>query len=270
MPTKIKHVAIVSENYALLGRFYEALFGLKTSAGSRPEAAVSISDGYVGMNVNPRGPGRQAGFDHFGFEVDDVERVFARARERFPSARWLKRPGNRPFAGISMHDPAGNVFDLSQEGMENRADVYADVATGSRPQDRHIDHFAIRVIDPVTVGRFYREVLELAETEQRPEDPSVYLTDGVVTLVVAPWRIEDYEGGSIERPTPDHIGFRVDDLERFHADLEKLIARNPALSPLPSKGGREGEGRRKLLARCGFGGSQLCDPDGVLIDVHAG
>ncbi|MGH7834112.1 MAG: hypothetical protein ACREQK_10745 [Candidatus Binatia bacterium] len=52
--------------------------------------------------------------------------VFSRLRTKYPSIRVLKRLSNRPFAGISTHDPAGNVFDLSQSGMENRADIYLD------------------------------------------------------------------------------------------------------------------------------------------------
>jgi hypothetical protein len=67
----IKHMAIASENYALMGRFYEALFHLRTSPRAKPESAVVVGDGYVGMNINPRRSGRQAGFDHFGFEVDN-------------------------------------------------------------------------------------------------------------------------------------------------------------------------------------------------------
>src|SRR5579875_3939335 len=140
MPSRIKHVAIVSENYALLGKFYEALFGMKASANARPDSAVAISDGYIGMNVNPRSPGRQAGFDHFGIEVDDVEAIAKRVREKYPTVQLLKRPSNRPFAGISMHDPAGNVFDLSQEGMANRADVYAATEDRSDRTPRHLRH----------------------------------------------------------------------------------------------------------------------------------
>ncbi|HEX6511049.1 MAG TPA: VOC family protein, partial [Chloroflexota bacterium] len=109
----MKHLAIVSDDYLTEGRFYEALFGMKSFEGGRLSSAVAVSDGYVGLNVNPRKAGRQAGLDHFGFEVDDVEQVFGRARERYPQAQWLKRPSNRPFAGISMNDPCGNVFDLS-------------------------------------------------------------------------------------------------------------------------------------------------------------
>src|SRR5438477_2675390 len=140
MTAKLKHLAIVSDNYALEGRFYEAIFGLRTFEKSRPESAVAVSDGYVGMNVNPRKAGRQAGFDHFGFEVDDVERVFARAGERFPKVQFLKRPSNRPFAGISTHDPLGNVFDLSQRGMTNRDDVYAATEKVSERTPRHVSH----------------------------------------------------------------------------------------------------------------------------------
>ena len=47
MFAKIKHLAIISDNYALLSRFYEALFGMKTSKSPRPESAVAIGDGYI-------------------------------------------------------------------------------------------------------------------------------------------------------------------------------------------------------------------------------
>src|SRR5262245_14777815 len=75
MFAKIKHLAIISDNYALLSRFYEALFGMKTSKSPRPESAVAIGDGYVGMNIIPQKLGRQAGLEHFGLEVEDVEKV---------------------------------------------------------------------------------------------------------------------------------------------------------------------------------------------------
>ena len=145
MSTKIKHLAIVSENYAIEEKFYQAVFGMKTAERARIESAAVVSDGYVGININPRRPGRQGGFDHFGFEVDDVEGVSARMAEKYPEVQILKRPSNRPFAGLSTHDPAGNVFDLSQEGMENRSDVYVD---GDRQADRHVKHFVLRAVEP--------------------------------------------------------------------------------------------------------------------------
>src|SRR5512145_123674 len=100
MFAKIKHMAIVSENSFLLEKFYRSVFGMRTSERARPTSTV-VGDGYVGLNINSRKSGRQAGFDHFGFEVEDVEKVFAHFKEKYPSIRVLKRPATRPFAGIS-------------------------------------------------------------------------------------------------------------------------------------------------------------------------
>lgn len=264
MFAQIKHMAIVSENYALMGKFYEAAFHMRTSRGSRAVNAVVVGDGYVGLNINPRRAGRQAGFDHFGFEVDNVETIFTRFREKYPSVTVLKRPGNRPFAGLSTHDPAGNVFDLSQKGMENRTDVYED---GDWKQERAIHHFALRTVMPEALAQFYVDVFELQAVEKPAGDPNFYLTDGKVTFIIMPWNIKDYLGSGIERPAIDHLGFKVENVEEFKKDLQTMVGTNPRLSPSPVGAGPEGEVRLRLLAKCPYGKFQLADPDGVLIDV---
>src|SRR6267142_5020634 len=99
---------------------------MTTSARTRTNRAITVGDGYVGLNINPRKAGRPAGLDHFGIEVDDLERVLARIAERYPTVEVLKRPATRPFAGVSTHDPAGNIFDLSQQDMQNRTSVYVE------------------------------------------------------------------------------------------------------------------------------------------------
>jgi predicted enzyme related to lactoylglutathione lyase len=264
MFAQIKHMAIVSENYALMGKFYEAAFHMRTSRGARATNAVVVGDGYVGLNINPRRAGRQAGFDHFGFEVADVETVFARFREKYPSVTVLKRPGNRPFAGLSTHDPAGNVFDLSQRGMENRTDVYED---GDWNQDRAIHHFALRTVMPEALAQFYVDVFELQAQEKPAGDSNFYLSDGKVTLIIMPWNINDYLGSGIERPAIDHLGFKVENVEEFKRDLQTIVGTNPRLSPSPVGAGPEGQARLKLFSKCPYGKFQLADPDGVLIDV---
>jgi|SRR5579884_926922 catechol 2,3-dioxygenase-like lactoylglutathione lyase family enzyme len=265
MTAKLKHIAIVSSNYALEGKFYEALFGMRAFERNRgsDSAAVAVTDGYVGLNVNARKAGRQAGFDHFGFEVDDVEDVFTRARERYPQVQWLKRPSNRPFAGISMNDPLGNVFDLSQKGMENRKDVY--VAEIERTP-RHVSHIQLRTVNPELLAQFYTDIFDLEEVEQTP-DNFFHLSDGTVKFVIAPWKITDYEGSGIERPALDHIGFEVDSMAEFEADLEAITTRNHYIAPAPVGRGPEGAARLKLFQGCRFGQKHLADPDGVLIDV---
>jgi predicted enzyme related to lactoylglutathione lyase len=264
MFAKIKHVAIVSDNYALMGRFYQSMFKLRLSERARPESAVAMGDGYVGMNINPRRAGRQAGFDHFGFEVEDVQLACGRLKDKYPAVQVLGRPSNRPFAGISTHDPAGNVFDLSQKGMENRKDVYED---GDWQQDRYINHFALRTVMPEALAQFYVDVFELNPMERPADDKNFYLTDGRVTLAIVPWRINDYAGTGIERPALEHLGFKVESLEAFKNELDKLTARNHHLAPSPVGSGPEGEARLELFTKCPFGKHHLADPDGVLIDV---
>ncbi|HWP34451.1 MAG TPA: VOC family protein [Thermodesulfobacteriota bacterium] len=264
MVAKLKHVAIVSERYAELGRFYEAVFGMKGSPSPRPERAVVVGDGYVGLNINPRKAGRQAGLDHFGFEVEDVETVLARIRERYPSVNVLKRPSTRPFAGLSAHDPAGNVFDISQAGMENRREIYVE---GEWEQPRRVSHLAIRTLAPEAVARFYVDVFGLRVLESPAADGGIHLSDGRVALVILPWRITDYEGTGIERPGPDHLGFRVESVEAVRERLDALAGINPFLAPKPVGAGKEGSARLRLFARCPYGRHHFADPDGVLLDI---
>jgi catechol 2,3-dioxygenase-like lactoylglutathione lyase family enzyme len=256
LSARIRHIAIVSDQYALLGRFYQSVFGMRMADDTRPERAVTVSDGYVGLNINPRKAGRPAGLDHFGVEVDDVEGALERMR-RFPSVHVAKRPSTRPFAGMSAHDPAGNVFDLSQPGMENRNSVYVEA---ERPQDRAITHMAIRTMNAEQVADFYADVFGLRRE-------GLQVSDGRVALVFIPWDIRDFEGGGIVRPGPDHIGFEVESLEAFKQQLATVGDNNPHLRGLPVGAGREGAARLKLFAQCPCGTFQLADPDGVLIDV---
>lgn len=263
MFAQMKHMAIVSSNVNLEGDFYRDVFGLKRSGLARAGGAVVVRDGYVGLNLNPRAPGRQAGFDHFGFEVQDVELVFSRFKEKYPAVRVLKRPGNRPFAGISTHDPAGNVFDLSQAGMENRRDLYTEK---DEQMPRRVGHIALRVLEPEKIAEFYRTVFELTELEKPADDPNHYLSDGKVTLAIFPWQITDFAGSGIERPALDHIGFKVESMAAFKADLEKFAGAYAPTDDRPEKN-PEREIRQKLFAKCCFGQFQTSDPDGVLIDV---
>lgn len=260
MQARLKHVAISSNENERAREFYEVLFGMKRDNGN------VITDGYIGMNVNGRGAGRQAGLDHFGFEVDDVQQIFANVEDNWPTVHYLKRPASRPFAALGMHDPAGNVFDLSQAGMENRRGVYADAPGVERRHPRHITHLVLRAVDPVAVAAFYQDVLGLREEPKATDDLNTYLSDGSVTFIIAPWRIADFAGTGIERPALDHIGFEVESIEAFKADLDRLVATEPRLAPRALRS-EEGAIRLSLLSTCRYGQLQLVDPDGVLLDV---
>ena len=268
MFAKLNHVAIVSENYAQLSKFYEAMFGMNTSSKTRPTRAVTVKDGYVGLNINPRRAGRSAGFDHFGIQVEDAEVAFDRLRRWYPMVKWQERPKNRPFAGITTHDPDGNVFDISQKDMANRTDVY--VENDGKVNTRYIDHFAMRTMRPAEMAEFYTRVFELTPVNRREGDPNYYLSDGHVTLVIMPWDITDYAGTGIITCGMDHIGFRVESVEACKADIKRIADDNPRLAPSPVGTGAEGAALEQLFKRCcPLGEHHLADCDGILIDIHA-
>jgi predicted enzyme related to lactoylglutathione lyase len=262
MFAKLNHLAITTDQYTLLGMFYRAYFGMKVSGDTdRERSAISLGDGYVGMTLIPRRAGRRGGLDHFGIEVADFDKACARIAKSYPDIEVVKRPSNRPFASFSTHDPAGNYFDLSQQGHENRAEVYD---MGEWKQENRISHFAIRVRDADRVAGFYSDVFEL---EMRNEGGGYHFTDGHVTMSILPWKISDFNGSGIEQPAMDHIGFSVPDLEAFKKHVAKVMAINPHIAPKPIDFNDEGKARLALLRKCPHGSYQIADPDGTLIDV---
>ena len=280
MLTRIQHAAIVSENFVREARFYEAVLGMKRSKpGSAEEEkairtnyAVSISDGYVGVTVIGRKPGYVPGLHHFGIDVDDVEEAIARIKKNYPGVAVLRRPSNRPFATFGAHDPEGNYFDLTQEGMDNRRDVYAVRSRSpqvepQREQPRRIHHLKLRAMNPTALAAFYRDLFDLREEEKALEDPNSYLTDGKVTLIIAPWKMNDFEGAGIDRPGLEHVGFKVDSVEAVKRELTALRASDPEMRERIVSEPKEGERRLALIASCRHGQHQFSDPDGVFIDI---
>jgi predicted enzyme related to lactoylglutathione lyase len=265
MFARLNHVAVVSDNYTLISVFYRALFGLQLKVNARFEAsAMSIGDGYVGMNVNPRMAGRQAGFDHFGVQVEDVEVVRQRVARKYPKIEIIQRPSTRPFAALGIHDPAGQYFDLSQAGLANRAEVYE---AGSWEQKRRFGHFALRVMEPERLAEFYADVFELPLGNSPAGTGAYALSDGRMTMHILPWKISDFLGTGIERPAPDHLGFEVESLDAFRQDLAELQTVNPLMTPKPTGVGPEGEARLNTFKKTGLGSHYLADPDGVLFAV---
>ena len=272
MPTKIQHAAIVSENFVREAKFYEAIFGMKRSKpGSEEEQkairnnyAVSISDGYVGVTVIGRKPGYIPGLHHFGVDVDDVDEAMSRIQKNYPEVAVLKRPSNRPFATYGAHDPEGNYFDLTQEGMSNRRDVYVQQ---QREQPRRIHHLKLRVMNPSKIAAFYRDSFDLTEAEKALEDPNFYLTDGKMTLIIAPWKMSDFEGAGIDRPGLEHIGFKVESVESVKTELAALREANAEMRERIISEPSEGQRRLALIASCRHGQHQCSSPDGVFIDL---
>jgi catechol 2,3-dioxygenase-like lactoylglutathione lyase family enzyme len=265
MPSKINHVAIVSQQYTLLAAYYRAIFKMKQSDKDRPVRAVTVGDGYVGLNINPRKAGRPAGLDHFGIQVDSVEETFERMKA-FPAADYVQRPSTRPFAGISANDPDGNVFDISQAQMKNRDAIY--VENSGEQAERRISHVGVRTMRPDEMARFYSDVFGLKEVNAKAGDPNHTLTDGKVQLIIIPYKIKNYVGQSILPTGMDHVGFEVESIDALKQDLEEAVGINPCLQPIPVGGGNEQKARLELLKQqCPVGEYFLSDPDFTMIAV---
>ena len=267
MFAQINHMAMISPHYSQLGKFYEAVFGLKTSSNARPAQAVTVGDGCVGLNIIPRRDGYVGGIDHFGMLVDDVGPVIERMQKKHPKANVVKRPSARPFAQFSGHDPDGNVFDLAQKKEDTRKDVYADIAAQTWHQDRYLNKFAIRTPNAEACAEFYRDVFELEPVNRKSEVPGYHLTDGRVTLSLLPWSIPVFENMSIKRPGPDHIGFHVEDLEALKAHAASVGGMNPYLAGVPLGGSAESDVRKRFFGKHATGKFQMSDPDGNWIDI---
>ena len=135
-----------------------------------------------------------------------------------------------------------------------------------------IRHIAIATRDLEGTKKFYIEGLGLKDVGKinTPTSEGCYLTDGHVTLVIMPWDITDYDATGIITPGMDHIGFKVESVETFKADVQRIADDNPRLAPAPVGTGKEGAALAKLFERsCSLGQHCLADPDGILIDVMA-
>lgn len=267
MFAQINHMALISYEPPVLEKYYQALFGFKTSQGRNNPMMSIVGDGYLGLNLLPRRDGYVGGLDHFGLVVDDIGRVLEKMQKKHPKANIVKRPSTRPFAAYSGHDPDGNVFDLAEKNGDNRKDIYRDQAEGGWGQDRCFNRYAIRTINAQQVAEFYADVFELEWVRRKAEDPNFHLTDGRMTLSIMPWNIEDFAGMSIKRPGPDHIGVKVENVDAFVNDVARVGGADFYFTSRSLGGSPEAEVRRKFFERNALGKYQLADPDGNWIDV---
>jgi len=271
MFAQINHMAVISQEYPLLERFYRAHFKLMMTSRSDHDAEASsvMGDGYVGLNIIPRRDGYMVGFDHFGMVVDSVDTVLERMTRSRSKARIIKRPSTRPFAAYSGHDPDGNVFDLAQKNGENLKDVYAQQKEQGWDAGSGIcfNRFAIRTMNAKECADFYAEVFELKPARVPEGRPGYHLTDGRVVLSLTQWNIDDFADMSIKRPGPDHVGVKVPDLEAFKNEVARIAGKNTYLAPRPLGGSKESDTRRRFFEGSALGKMQIADTDGNWIDL---
>jgi catechol 2,3-dioxygenase-like lactoylglutathione lyase family enzyme len=267
MFAKIRHLAIYTHKHAEMTHFYQTIFGMKRmtsgtvdETGKQNAGRGHISDGVIGMAILPRYAGIQSGMDHYGFEVEDIKEFSRRIVNYYPKTMIAKALEYVPFAGLRSYDPAGTAFDIAQVGVGNVREGYTEVGWD---QPRYMQHISIRAQDPAEVAEFYEKIFQLKESETYRDDGSICLTDGKIKLLLRPFDHGLYRG---LRQGLDHIGFKVEDLQRVKQDLDALAQSSPDFAAKIAVG-LHGQMIEKDFQRCCFGQHFISDPDGVLVDI---
>ena len=77
---RLKHIAIRTRDVAKTAAFYKEAFDLQEVGKGR--SGVYLSDGHINMAIlKLRTPTSPAGVEHFGFQVDDLEKAVSRVAE---------------------------------------------------------------------------------------------------------------------------------------------------------------------------------------------
>lgn len=265
---RIRHIAIYTENYDNTANFYKTLFGMKQiTTGMTDEKGDynpnrgHISDGVIGLALLQRHAGIRSGLDHYGFEVEANEVVQDRMRKKYPDLRVASALEHVPFSVLRIQDPAGTHIDVSQQGVAKVREGYLEKGW---EQPRHLHHVAIRAVKPSLLAQFYQDVFELRPVESGAENGQLCLSDGKVSIVIIPTETNSYRSMT---EGLDHIGFKVEALEKAENDLTALSDSHPESKPKQIDLGRFGPVTKREIDSCMLGRHSLADPDGVLMDL---
>jgi len=268
MLAKIRHVAMYTHKHAVVDKFYRTVFGMRRmtsntldDTGKQNAERGHISDGVIGLAILSRYAGMQSGMDHFGFEVDDIEEYVRRMERFYPKTMIAKGLEYVPFAGLRSYDPAGTQFDIAQARIANVREGYNE---SGWEQPRWINHVAIRADDPARVAEFYENIFGLKEAETYRDDGSICMSDGKVKLLLRPRDNGLYRG---LREGLDHIGFKVESLERAQSDLTAFAAAEGEPGDGKFAVGGNGKKNAEDFQHCCLGRHFTADPDGVFIDM---
>jgi catechol 2,3-dioxygenase-like lactoylglutathione lyase family enzyme len=116
---KIRHIAIRADDQKKVAEFYKRTFGMKEVRNDGDDRALYLADGYITLAILRKRDGLPLGIDHFGFQVDDADKVGRAAADAGGSAKLEERPRDGRFAEFRVHDPVGSPIDLSEAGWKS-------------------------------------------------------------------------------------------------------------------------------------------------------
>lgn len=115
--SKIRHLAIMTDDPPKLADFYKTTFGLQ-EVFRQPQGAIYLSDGYLNLAVLKNRNGETPGVHHFGFMVDDVQGTAQSALNNGAQPPEESLPRDGRFAESYIYDPVGQRIDLSAAGWK--------------------------------------------------------------------------------------------------------------------------------------------------------
>lgn len=116
---KIRHLAIRTEDTGKLAAFYKDVFEMEILNKDRQEGgAIYMTDGYINLAILPNHEQNAPnGLYHFGFQVENYDKIVERLTKVDPKKAPKQRPADRIYAETRSSDPDGNLFDISEHGF---------------------------------------------------------------------------------------------------------------------------------------------------------
>ena len=101
MFASIRHIAVMTENWDRMAKFYQTIFdmkkitnGMTDETGTYNKDRGHLSDGVIGLALLQRQPGFRSGLDHFGFDAPQLPSGFLSPPQE-PSAGFAASAGAR-------------------------------------------------------------------------------------------------------------------------------------------------------------------------------
>lgn len=229
---RLRYLAYLSEDPDMMADFYTRHLALD-ELGRSNSGDVSLTDGFYNITFlkarEDLGEMDNAiGLHHVGLEVDDLDRVITKYRDRYPRGEVIEEDGGLHAGEVRIFDPEARVVTLSSSSF------------GVKGEERRLPrlaHIAFNALDPTTILEFYCELFDFRELptsfERRQQNrKNRFAGDGHTNLAIHPYFNPTLEGHE-QRFGVNHIGFLVNDIENKLENFGKEIPTAPRPSSRP-------------------------------------
>lgn len=254
MESRIRYLAIVTDQPAELSHFYQEYFGLQELATS-PGGDISLTEGSFNLSLLKRRDSQsQTGLSHIGLAVSDMREVEAHLEEFAPNATIEPLDGSPAQGDYRVFDPNGYAVHLSSSAFGVAAD------SAALPGVRHV---ALCQPNVDAVAGFFTKIFGIAETghslqERQDGLPNRFTSDGRINMAILA-DAQTLRSRGEENVSPDHMKLGVNHFGFGVESYEPIISHLPAEAEPSRRVDRPDPNQYRVL-----------DPDGNHIDLRLG